>query len=100
MDNGDSDEKPFYPPGHAARTFKDREASPGELLFEFVTAGHVRWRCCELRDLGDWGIDLQWFRDEEFSRSQRFDRSMDATRTPRELAIAWAEEERKAIESV
>jgi hypothetical protein len=29
---------------------------------------------------------------------RRFDRRMDQTRTPREMAIAWATEERKAIE--
>jgi hypothetical protein len=40
--------------------------------------------------------EAQFFWNEEFMCSRTFDSRMDPTRGPRELAIAWAEEERKA----
>jgi len=69
----------------------------GEQLFEFVH-GHDRYRC-ELRDYGHiFGVGAQLWRNEDFVCGRRFDARMDPTRTPRDRAIAWAEEERKAIE--
>ena len=73
-----------------------REPEPGELLFEFM-AGHTRVRC-ELRDHGPLGVEAQFFRNEEFFCSRRFDPRLDASRPSRELAIAWATEERRALE--
>ena len=73
-----------------------RQPQPGERLFEFLV-GADRYRC-ELRDHGDYGIEAQFFRNEEFRYSRRFDARLDPTRTPRELAIQWAEEERRALE--
>jgi hypothetical protein len=72
---------------------------PGELLFEFLK-GHTRIRC-ELRDHGEpYGVEAQFYRNEEFTHSRRFDRLLDPARTPREMAIAWAEGERVAMEAV
>jgi hypothetical protein len=67
-------------------------------LFEFLR-GHDRF-LCELRDHGEtYGIEAQFYQNEEFIQGRRFDRSMDPTRTPREMALSWAEAERKAIEA-
>jgi len=74
-----------------------RQPQPGERLFEFLV-GHGRI-LCELRDHGPYGIEVQFFRNEEFSHSRRFDPRLDPTRTSRELAIQWAEEERRALEA-
>ncbi len=69
----------------------------GEPLFEFLH-GHDRY-LCELRDHGEvYGAETQLWKNEELFYSRRFDARLDRTRKPRELAIAWAEEERKAIE--
>jgi hypothetical protein len=73
-----------------------RQPRPGERLFEFLL-GTDRI-LCELRDHGPYGIEAQFFRNEEFRYSRRFDARLDPTRTPRALAIQWAEEERRALE--
>jgi hypothetical protein len=75
-------------------------AEPGERLFGFYRErDHSCW-LCELRDDGEpYGVEAQFFQNEELLVSRRFDRRMDPTRTPREMAIAWAKEERKAIEA-
>ena len=83
--------KPHRPPT------PPRQAQRGEKLFEFLR-GHDRF-LCELRDHGEpYGVEAQFWQNEEFLYGRRFDRRMDPTRTPRELAVQWAEEERKAIE--
>ena len=86
--------KPHRPPTPA------RQPKPGEKLFEFHRErDHSRW-LCELRDHGDVdGVEAQFFQNEEFIIGRRFDRTMDALRHPRELAIAWAEEWREDIEA-
>jgi hypothetical protein len=89
-----SDEIPFYAPHQPPRP--PRQARPGERLFEFLR-GHDRF-LCELRDHGEYGVEAQFYRNEEFLLGRRFDPRLDPTRTPRELAVQWAEEERKAIE--
>jgi hypothetical protein len=48
-----------------------RVAKPGELLFEFLR-GHDR-SLSELRDHGDFGIEAQFYENEEFPFSRRFD---------------------------
>jgi hypothetical protein len=80
---------------HARRP--PRQPQPGERLFEFPL-GQDRIHC-ELRDHGPYGIEAQFFRNEEFRHSRRFDSQLDPTRTPRELAIQWAEAERRALEA-
>ena len=63
-----------------------RQPTPGEPLFEFLL-GHDRI-LCELRDHGEpYGVEAQFYRNEEFEIGRRFDRTMDPTRPPRELAI-------------
>ena len=82
--------KPHRPP------VPPRQAQPSEQLFEFLR-GHDRF-LCELLDHGDpYGVEAQFWQNEEFLIGRRFDRTMNPTWTPREMAIASAEEERKAI---
>lgn len=64
----------------------------GELLFEFLR-GHDRIRC-ELRDHGPFGVEAQFLINEELFISRTFHPRLDPMRTPREMAIAWAETER------
>ena len=45
-----------------------------------------------------YSVEVQFYRNEEFVMGRRFDRRLDPTRTPRELAVQWAEAERRAIE--
>jgi hypothetical protein len=66
----------------------ERTPQPGEKLFEFLV-GHKR-HLCELRDHGQWGVEAQFFVNEEFVMGYRH--------KTRELAIAWAQREREAIE--
>ena len=42
----------------------------------------------------------QFYQNEELIIGRRFDRRMDPMRTPREMAIQWAEQERMAIEAL
>jgi hypothetical protein len=75
-----------------------RQPQPGEMLFEFYRQrDHTHW-LCELRQHPEpYGVEAMFFRNEELDSSRRFDRRMDPTRPPRELAIAWAEEWRKGM---
>jgi hypothetical protein len=76
-----------------------RQPSPGELLFEFhVPATHTFYRV-ELRDHGAHGIEAQFLDPVEIRTTRTFRQNLDPTRTPREMAIGWAEKERKAIEA-
>jgi hypothetical protein len=43
-------------------------------------------------------VQAEFYRNEQFFESRLFGPNLDPTRTPRELAIVWAEEERKALE--
>jgi hypothetical protein len=45
-----------------------------------------------------YGVEAQFFRNEELAAAHTFPPYLDPTRTSREMAIAWAEEERKHIE--
>jgi hypothetical protein len=51
-----------------------------------------------LRDDGPFGVMAQFYRNEEIVVGRRIDVRMDPARTPRELGVAWADEERKHIE--
>jgi hypothetical protein len=94
---GDDRDPDWYKPHRPAAS--PRQPQPGEKLFEFyVERHHSRW-LCELRDHGDvYGVEAQFFRNEVFNSSRRFDRTMSRERTPREMAIAWAHEWRRGIE--
>jgi hypothetical protein len=92
----DDDAAPFYSPHYQAAP--PRQPTPGELLCEFhVAATHTFWRV-ELRDHGPYGVEAQFLDPVDVRSARTFRQDMDPTRTPREMAIAWAEEERKAIE--
>lgn len=91
------DERPFYAPNGPPA--QPRQPQPGEKLFEFYRErDRSRW-LCELRQHPEpYGVEAQFFQNDEFIIGRRFDRTLDPTRPPRELAIAWAREWRKAIE--
>jgi hypothetical protein len=82
---------------HHTRRAAQRQPQPGERLFEFLV-GPNRYRC-ELRDHGAYGLEAQFFENEQFWYSRRFDGRLDPTRTPRALAVEWAETERAALEA-
>ena len=72
----------FYTPNRPPAPPRQRQ--PGERLFECLH-GHDRY-LVELRKHGAYGVEAQFWQNEEFSDSQRFE-------TPT-LAVQWAEEER------
>jgi hypothetical protein len=84
--------KPLRPPQPA------RQPKSGEFLFEFYRERDHSRCLCELRHEGEFGIVAQFYQNEELLIGRRFEQRMDPARTPREMAIAWAEEEWKAIE--
>jgi hypothetical protein len=73
-----------------------RSPPRGELLFEFYRErDRTRW-LCELRQHPEpYGIDAQFYRNEEFDHSRRFDHTMSRERMPREMANALAHAWRK-----
>ena len=77
--------QPFYAPNRSLAA--PRQRKPGEHLFEF-RRGHDRI-LCELRDQGEFGIEAQFFENEDLLFSRRFETRMGA--------VQWAEKERKAI---
>jgi hypothetical protein len=86
---------PFYAPNRPPAP--SRSPQHGERLFEFQH-GDDRY-VCELLDHGAaYGVEAQFWLNGELLYSRRFDVRVDPTRPARELAIAWAEEERKPIE--
>jgi hypothetical protein len=80
---------------HTAKPDPPRVARVGELLFEFLR-GHTRIRC-EFLDHGAYGVEAQILHDEELVIARTFHQRLDPTRTPRAMAIAWADEERKTL---
>jgi hypothetical protein len=52
----------------------------------------------ELRDHGVYGVEMQFLDPVDARIARTFRQGMDLTRTPREMAIAWAIEERKDLE--
>jgi hypothetical protein len=89
---GPTTQAAFYLPNRPPR-----QPKPGEWLFAFLR-GHDPF-LCELRHHGAYGIEAQFWKNEEFLIGRRFDPALDATRTSRELAVQWATAERKAIEA-
>jgi hypothetical protein len=73
---------------HNATPTPPRQRKPGELLFElYRESDHSRW-LCELRDHGGYGVEAQFYQNEEFVYGRRFDRRLAPSRPSRELAIA------------
>ena len=69
-----------------------------EKLFEFLR-GHDRI-LCELVDHGSvYGVEAQFFYNEEFRLGRTFPPRLNPEHTSREMAITWAEAERQAIET-
>ena len=86
------DERLWYQPNSAK--VPQRRPKAGELLFEFhVAATHTFWRV-ELGDHGAYGVEAQFLDPVDVVIARTFRSDMDRTRTPREMAIAWATEER------
>lgn len=73
-----------------------RPRPPRALLFEFLR-GHDRIRC-ELVDHGSYGVEAQFLTNEEFIIGRTFHQRLDPERTPRAMAIMWAEAWRKDVE--
>ena len=77
-----------------------RQPKPGELLFEFYVERTHRFMRCELRDHGQYGVEAQFLEADGWLRlAQTFRDVLDGDRLikARESAIAWAEDERKAM---
>lgn len=83
---------------HNAPKALPRQSEPGELLFEFhVERTHTFYRV-ELRDRGAHGVEVQFLDPVELSFSRTFSPQLDPRRSPRVMAVAWAELEREALE--
>jgi hypothetical protein len=82
-------DEPFYAPGRNPPP--PRQPQPGEILFEFVReSDHEHFRC-ELRTHGgEWGVEAQFWINDELLIGRRFD--------TRALAVQWATVEREYIE--
>ena len=92
----ENEPEPFYAPNK--KPAPPRQPQPGELLFEFhVERTHQVFRV-ELRDHGAYGVEAQFLDPVDLVIARMFRPNLDPTRTPREMAVQWAEEERKAIE--
>jgi hypothetical protein len=79
-------DEPFYSP--TAKPTPPRAPQPGELLFEFLR-GHDRF-LCELRDRSQYGVEAQFYQNEELLIGRRFE--------TRAVAVQWAELKRAALE--
>ena len=60
--------EPFYSPNAKPMP---REPQPGERLFDFLR-GHDRF-LYELRDLGAYGVEAQFYQNEDFLVGRRFE---------------------------
>ena len=88
-------DEPFYSPN--LKPAPPRTPKPGERLFEFrkdVSRHYV----CELRDHGQFGIEAQFLLNGELFIARTFQDQPDLGVRARDLAIAWAEQQRKAME--
>jgi hypothetical protein len=89
-------DQPFFAPNK--KPDPPRQSQPGELLFEFHVEREHRFYRVELRDHGPYGVEAQFLDPIELVIGRTFRADMNPNRTPREMAIAWAIEERKFIE--
>jgi len=64
------------------------EPVPGELLFALLRERDGDRMYCEIRSHGEFGVEAQFFSNDEFSHSRRFDTKAQA--------VQWAELERDA----
>jgi hypothetical protein len=91
-------DEPFYKPFRTPAP--PRQPQPGEVLWTFTRDRDHKRFSCELRDCGQYGIDVQILEHEDLFYSRMFTQAMDPTgmRTPREMALQYAAEERKDLE--
>lgn len=83
-------DEPFYAPFRTPPP--PRQPKPGELLFDFLRASDGAPMSCELRFHGEsYGWEAQFFERGELLISR-------GGFVLRELAVRWAETERKAME--
>jgi hypothetical protein len=75
---------------HGAPQPAPRQPQPGELLCEFYSETRKKFYRIILRDRGQYGVEAQLLDPVEMLYGHLF--------PARQLAIAWAEEQRKAIE--
>jgi hypothetical protein len=88
---------PFYSPTY--KPLPARMAKPGELLFEFHLERTHRFYRVELREHGSvYGPRCNFSIQSIRFSAARFGRTW-TRRGRREMAISWAEEERKAMET-
>jgi hypothetical protein len=85
--------KPHCPPD------VPRQLAAGELLFEFYSErNHTRWRC-ELRQHPEpYRVEAPFLPERGVPLLAALRRHDEPRRTPREMAIAWAEEWRTDLE--
>jgi hypothetical protein len=70
----------------------------GELLWEFVRLADRKHFRCELIEGGGYGLEVRILDGETVISAHMFTRDMDPTRTPRQLAVEWANEERHLLQ--
>ena len=85
-------DEPFYSP--KAKPAPPREPKSGERLFAFSN-GADRF-ACELRDHEEFGLEAQFLLNGELYIARTF---REAPAIAPTLAIAWAERQRKAMET-
>lgn len=85
-----------YASGH--RPPAPRQPQPGELLFEFYVERTHKFYRVELRDHGEFGIEAQFLDPVDVVIARTFRDDPLFQRRARDMAIAWAKEERKALE--
>jgi hypothetical protein len=88
-------DEPLFIPGKKPPA--PRVAEVGELLFEFHVERTHKFYRVELRDHGAYGVEAQCLDPVDVVFSRTFSPHLDLTRTSRAMAIAWAEQERKAL---
>ena len=74
------------------------EGEAGRTPIEFVRASDKARIFCELRNHGDWGIEVQFLLNGDLYIARRF-RIGRLWPRARDLAVAWAEQQRTAMET-
>jgi len=86
-------DEPFYRPNR--KPAPERLGKPGERLFEF-RKGSDHY-ACELRLHGEWGVEAQFLLNGDLYIARTFQDQPDFGVRARDLATAWAEQQRKAL---
>jgi hypothetical protein len=86
--------EPFYKPDRKPAPV--RLGKPGGRLFEFRK--DVNHYVCELRNHGEWGTEAQFLLNGDLYIARTFQDQPDFGLHARDLAVAWADQQRKAME--